>query len=199
MFKRWVAGALAACAMLLFSLPAEAASPASTAKKLFHAWLRADRAAAAKVATPAAVKTIFAYPYRAPDGFAGCAGNACRFRHTSVSVVGGLDGILMIVSGKKVVKVYESRHLTKPSKAALWLFGAWKAHDRNRGLEVADAKAVNRLFRARFDPHGVPYTFQGCTGTKTCAWSYEGGALIMHMYGSASRGYAVAKVTYIAD
>lgn len=202
MLKRWVAGAVAACAMLLFPLPAQAAGPASVAKKLFHAWLSADKVAAAKVATPAAVKTIFAYPYRAPDVFAGCSGNACRFRHTSVTVPGGLDGILMIVSGSKVAKVYESRHLTKPGKAALWLFDAWKAGDRNRGLEVASAKAVSTIFHAPFDPHGVPYTYQGCTAEPhgwACQWSYEGGAMTMHVRGSKTAGYAVRSVTYIAD
>ncbi|GAA3801310.1 hypothetical protein GCM10022226_21270 [Sphaerisporangium flaviroseum] len=175
-------------------------TPASVAKKLFKAWLGRDRRAAAAVATPAAVKTLFAYVYRAPDRFGGCSGNACRFVHTSVRVPGALNGILMIVSGGTVTKVYQSRHLTTAGKAARHLFGAWKAGDRNRGLEVASAGAVKRLFRTRFG--GVRYYYQGCVpekGGRSCAYSYEGGAMLMHARGSATRGYEVRSISYIAD
>ncbi|WP_248966396.1 hypothetical protein [Sphaerisporangium perillae] len=175
-------------------------TPASVAKKLFKAWLRRDRNAAAAVATPSAVKTLFAYVYRAPDEFAGCSGNSCRFVHTSVRVQGGLNGILMIVSGGTVTKVYESRHLTTADKAAKYLFAAWKAGDRNRGLEIASTGAVKKLFRARFG--GVGYFYQGCnpeTGGKVCAYSYEGGAMLMHARGSKTRGYEIRSISYIAD
>ncbi|TQS23674.1 hypothetical protein FLX08_04320 [Microbispora hainanensis] len=177
-------------------------APATVAKKLFRAWLRADRHAAARVATAGAVSTLFAYPFRAPDTFAGCSGNACRFVHTSVRVPGGLDGILMVVSGGKVTKVYASRHLVKPSAAATHLFEAWRKGDRNRGLEVATTTAVKTLFRTKFDPKGVKHFFQGCGSEPKgygCAYSYEGGAMFMHVRGSKSRGYEVASITYIAD
>ncbi|MET8159973.1 hypothetical protein ABZT47_26710 [Sphaerisporangium sp. NPDC005289] len=177
-----------------------APAPGKVANRLFRAWLRGDRKAAGAVATPAAVKTLFAYVYRAPDEFAGCVGGACRFVHTSVRVPGALNGILMIVSGGTVTKVYESRHLTTAGKAAKHLFGAWKAGDRNRGLEVASAGAVKKLFRARFG--GVGYIYQGCsreTGGTSCAYSYEGGAMLMHARGSATRGYEIRSITYIAD
>ncbi|MEV6863773.1 hypothetical protein AB0M44_22540 [Streptosporangium subroseum] len=182
---------------------ASAAAPAKVAQKLFHAWLGNDRTAAALTATPSAVNTVFSYVYRAPDKFAGCVGNACRFVHTSVRVPGGLKGILMIVSGSKVTKVYESRHLTKPSTVAKHLFTAWRQNDRNRGLEVATETAVKTLFRAKYDPHGVTYFFQGCTAESTgyaCAYSYEGGALLMHLSRiSKYTGYDVRSISYIAD
>jgi hypothetical protein len=180
---------------------AAAPAPSVTAKKLLSAWLRGDRAAARKVATPSSVKTIFAYPYRAPDQFAGCAGKACRFVHTSVHVPGGLGGILMIVSGGQVTRVYESRFITKPATVAKYLFKAWQVGDRYRGLEVASKGAVKTLFRTRFG--GVGYTFQGCNaekGGQGCAYSYEGGAMFMHLTrASAHAGYGVKKITYIAD
>ncbi|GII65520.1 hypothetical protein Skr01_56050 [Sphaerisporangium krabiense] len=207
------AAALAAAAMIVVPASAEAAaaqahvpaaaaaaSPAKVANKLLRAWLRDDRAAAAAVASPAAVKTLFAYVYRAPDEFNGCAGNACRFTHTSVRVPGGLNGILMIVSGGKVAKVYESRHVTAPEKAAQYLFAAWKAGDRNRGLEIASTGAVKTLFRTRFG--GAGYIFQGCQaerGGRSCAYSYEGGAMFLHLRGSKIRGYEVRSISYIAD
>ncbi|GAA3447688.1 hypothetical protein Pve01_18780 [Planomonospora venezuelensis] len=185
--------------------PAQApvsAAPATPAEKLFGAWVRGDRRAAARVATPSAVNSMFAYAYRAPDEFAGCSGNACRFVHTSVNVPGGLDGVLMIVSGSKVTKVYGSRHFTTPSAAAKHLFSAWKKNDRNQGLEAARPAAVNRLFRVRFDPKGVPYFFQGCSPEPkghSCAWSYEGGAMFMHVRGSKATGYDVRSIGYVAD
>jgi hypothetical protein len=203
--------ALAAAATLLVPAAAAsatpsaapAASPASVAKKLFHAWGQRDRVAAAKVATPAAVNTIFSYVFRSPDEFAGCTpGGVCRFVHTSVHVPGGLNGILMVVSHGKVAKVYESRLITKPSTVAKWLFKAWQKNDRYRGLEIATKGAVTTLFRAKYDPHGVTYFYQGCTAEPkgyACAYSYEGGALSMHVRGSKVRGYYVRSISYIAD
>jgi hypothetical protein len=207
--------ALAAAASTLVPAAAASASPAAhihassspsyvkVSKKLFNAWSRRDHVAAAKVATPSAVKTIFSYVFRSPDEFAGCTpGGVCRFVHTSVHVPGGLNGILMVVSHGKVAKVYESRFVTKPATAAKWLFTAWQKHDRYRGLEVAKKAAVDKLFKVRFDPHGVPYTFQGCSAEPkgySCAYSYEGGAMFMHVRGSKARGYDVRTISYIAD
>ncbi|MEU8251524.1 hypothetical protein [Nonomuraea sp. NPDC048916] len=225
MSRRWLPGATAtaaAAALLITSSPAVAnaaapagtstpakpaspartASPAKVSNTLFRAWLRDDRAAAARVATPGAVRSIFSYVYRAPDQFAGCAGDACRFTHTSVRVPGGLNGLLMIVSGSKVTRVYQSRHLTKPPAVAKHLFRAWQKGDRNLGLEVAAKPAVDRLFRVKFDPRGVTYFFQGCTKEGkgySCAYSYEGGAMFMRLKGSAARGYDVRSIGYIAD
>ncbi|MFF0310015.1 hypothetical protein ACFYSC_21510 [Streptosporangium sp. NPDC004379] len=195
---RVITAGAAATATSATSAPA----PATVARKLFRAWLRADRGAAARVATPSAVRAIFSYRYRAPDEFAGCRGAACRFVHTSVRVRGGLNGVLMVVSGSKVTRVYTSRLLTKPSAAAGHLFSAWRHGDRNAGLEVATTAAVGRLFRTAYDPRGVRHIFQGCTPEPrghACAYSYEGGAMVMHTRGSAAGGYEVHSIGYIAD
>lgn len=218
MSAKWMlgAGATMAAALLISSsaAAANAATPARTperaaapapakvADKLFRAWLRNDRKAAARVATPSAVTSVFSYPYRAPDEFAGCTANACRYVHTSVRVPGGLNGILMIVSGAKVTRVYQSRHITKPAPVARHLFRAWQKGDRHRALEVATKPVVDTLFRVTYDPKGVTYFFQGCTRKPkgyTCAYSYEGGALLLHLKGTAARGYDVRSIGYIAD
>ncbi|WP_068924337.1 hypothetical protein [Planobispora rosea] len=181
---------------------ATAPTPAKVSGKLFDAWVRRDRHAAAKVATPSAVKAVFSYVYRDPDKFAGCSGNVCRFVHTSVNVPGGLDGFAMVVSGSKVTKVYRSRHFTKPSTAAKHLFAAWKRNDRYQGLEAARTGVVNKLFRVKYDPKGVAHTFQGCSSEPkgySCAYSYEGGAMFMHVRGSKTTGYEVRSISYIAD
>ena len=108
----------------------------------------------------------------------------------------------MIVSGGKVTKVYESRHLTKPASAAKHLFKAWQQHDRNRGREIASKSAVQTIFKVKYDKNGVPYLFQGCSAEPkgySCAYSYEGGAMFMHTRGSAATGYQVTSIGYIAD
>lgn len=55
-----------------------APSPEAFAKALYDAWSKADRAAAAKVAEPAAVTAIFAQTWQAADGwsFVDCTGAA---------------------------------------------------------------------------------------------------------------------------
>jgi hypothetical protein len=181
---------------------AASVAPAKVAQALVSAWSRRDRAAAARVATPAAVTSIFAYDYRDPDEFAGCSGNACRFVHTSVHVPGGLNGLVLIVSGPKVTKVYRSLHVTKPAVAAKHLFGAWQRGDRYLALEVAAKPAVATLFRTKYKPGEVNYTFQGCSKEAKgygCAYSYDGGAMFLHLKGSATRGYDVRTISYIAD
>ncbi|WP_188192073.1 hypothetical protein [Nonomuraea sp. SYSU D8015] len=209
MSKRLVLGgtALAAAATLTLTSagPASAVAPSApgqVANKLFRAWLAADRPAAAKVATPTAVNTIFTYVYRAPDRFDGCTGNVCRFVHTSVRVPGGLNGIAMVVTGSKVTKVYLSRHLVKPSAVAEHLFAAWKRSDRYSGLEVGSAGAVKTLFKVKYDPRGVTHHFQGCGKERkgySCAYSYDGGAMFMHVRGSKTTGFHVHSITYVAD
>ncbi|MFC4061714.1 hypothetical protein ACFOWE_25720 [Planomonospora corallina] len=209
------AAATASAALMLPSAPASAQAgtpvrahasavqeaPGKVAKKLFAAWGARDRRAAARVATPSAVRSIFSYPYRTPDEFAGCSGNVCRFVHTSVNVPGGLDGFLMVVSGSKVTKVYRSRHLTTPSAAARHLFTAMRRNDRHLALEIAGTSVVNRLFRVKYDKR-VVYHDQGCSPEPkgyACAYSYEGGALFMHVHGSKTTGYEVRSVSYVAD
>lgn len=213
MFKRLVLGGavLTAAATLTlastgpaFAAPASAGAPApgKVANKLFRAWLAADRTAAAKAAIPAAVKTIFTYGYRAPDRLDGCSGNVCRFVHTSVRVPGGLDGIAMVVTGSKVTKVYLSRHITKPPTVAKHLFAAWKRNDRYGGLEVATSATVQKLFKVKYDPRGVTHFFQGCSKEPqgySCAYSYDGGAMLMHVRGSRTTGYEVRSISYLAD
>lgn len=55
-----------------------APSPEALAKALYEAWTKGDRAAAAKVAQPAAVTAIFARTWQAADGwsFVDCTGAA---------------------------------------------------------------------------------------------------------------------------
>lgn len=199
------AGVAAAVALLLSPAPALAqaqALPADVANKMFSAWVAKDRKAAARYGTPAAVSSLFSYRPRPPDEFRGCRGGACWFEHTSVRVPGGLNGILMIVKGNKVTKVYRSRFYAKPENAAKHLYAAYRANDRWAALEVASHYAVHKLFWISPDPRAVPYRFMGCSptaGGKNCSYYYEGGAMLMYVRGNGAGGHYVETINYIAD
>lgn len=203
------AGVLAA-ALLLPAQAAVAASyepgkpvrPAKVAAKLYRAWLAGDRAAARALTTREGVRTLFAYPFRAPGGGPVCAGRVCDFRHTGVPVPGGLNGIRMIVSAGKVARVYTSRHLVQPAAAAKRLDRAYRAGDRDAALEVASVRAVRQRFKVPYDPDGVPREFVGCVKEPKgfiCHWYYEGGSEGVHVRGTKARGYYVAFITWTAD
>ncbi|MFI6477452.1 hypothetical protein ACIBH1_05950 [Nonomuraea sp. NPDC050663] len=207
MTKRLLLGAAATAAtaaLLLQPAAAQAAAPkpVTVSGKLFKAWVAGDEAKAHKYGSPSAVKTLFAYPYRTPDVGPKCYGKVCDFAHTSVTVPGALNGIRMIVSGSKVVKVYTSRHLTKPSHAAKWLYKAYLANDKNAAMEVASFKAITQQFKAKYQPGDQIHQFMGCEKEPKgyiCHWYYEGGAANMHVRGSKIRGYYVDHITYVAD
>ncbi|MEO3854042.1 hypothetical protein [Acrocarpospora sp. B8E8] len=207
MFSRIALGGVAvvAGAVMMFPAPAGAQTakpaPATVAKKLFNAWLKNDKVAAAKVATPGAVNSIFAYVFKAPDKFAGCKGNYCRFVHTSVNVPGDLNGLGMVVTGSKVTRVYRSR-FASPGTVTKHFHKSFVLGDRRRALEVATQAAVDTRFKVKYDPNGVTHFYQGCSKEPkgyACAYSYEGGAVVMHVRGSKARGYEVASVSFIAD
>lgn len=196
------AGLLALAAPLAVAAPATAApvSPAALSARLISAWQKGNRTAALKVATPAAVRSLFSAPWRTPDRFDGCVENGvqrvCRFDYTSVDPVGGLDAVVTVVRGRKVVKVYVPRLFSAPGPAARHLFAAWRARDRLRALEVASPEAVKRLFWIRHD-HRITYRWRGCSRGKsgwTCGYSSKGGTIRMHLRGRPASGYEVRDV-----
>lgn len=87
-----------------------------------------------------------------------------------------------------------------PEAAAKGLFDAFGRHDRAAAAKFASEAAVTKLFKESTGNEGMQ--FQGCNdeeGDLNCAWSYEGGGLIMHIKGSASAGYKVDSIEFIAD
>lgn|ERR687884_1020488 len=90
--------------------------------------------------------------------------------------------------------------VSTPEAAAQGLFNAFGRHDRDAAAKFASDAAVTKLFKESTGTQGMQ--FQGCNdeeGELNCAYSYEGGALIMNIKGSASTGYKVASVEFIAD
>ncbi len=92
--------------------------------------------------------------------------------------------------------------ISKPEVAAKRLYGAWKKSDRPAARRVASRSAVNQLFKTRFTGDAPDWQFQGCERRGSgydCSYSYEGGAAIMRVTGSASAGFLVSSVKFIAD
>lgn len=197
--------ALTATALLTVATPAAQAAPApaTVAKNVFKGFVAKDRKAMLKWAAPDAVDKLLKYKFRTPDKFAGCtAAGTCRYVHTSVKVPGDLNGILMVVKGSRVTAVYTSQHVTSPSTVAKTFYRYWQLGAKTRAREIATAGAIKTRFAVKYDPTGVPYHWQGCSKEPkgfSCAYSYEGGAMFLHVRGTKAAGYYVNSVSYIAD
>ena len=90
--------------------------------------------------------------------------------------------------------------VSTPEAAAQGLFNAFGRHDRDAAAKFASAAAIAKLFKESTGTEGMQ--FQGCNdeeGDLSCAYSYEGGGLIMHIKGSSSNGYKVESIEFIAD
>nr|WP_062341015.1 hypothetical protein [Herbidospora sakaeratensis] len=200
-----LAGAALTATALLVAAPAAhaAPAPATVAKNVFKGFVKKDRKAMLKWAAPDAVDKLLAYKYRDPDKFAGCtAAGTCRFVHTSVKVPGDLNGILMVVKKSRVTAVYTSQHVTSPTTVAKTFYRYWQLGAKTRAREIATAGAIKTRFAVKYDPTGVPYHWQGCSKEPkgfSCAYSYEGGAMFLHVRGTKAAGYYVNSVSYIAD
>ena len=90
--------------------------------------------------------------------------------------------------------------IADPAVAAQGLFDAWTRNDRVAAALYASQAAIDALFANPFSSPAP--TFQGCnpSGAEVlCSYTYEGGAISMSVTGSASAGYRVNSVGFIAD
>jgi hypothetical protein len=78
---------------------------------------------------------------------------------------------------------------------------AWIAGDQAAAARCAVPAAVTTIFQA--SGAGAVYMFQGCAGddpaAKQCGYTYEGGAVVLSVAGSAAAGWQVQSLMYIAD
>ena len=89
-----------------------------------------------------------------------------------------------------------------PQAAANGLYEAWKKNDQKDAANYAKPQAISKMFSHPYNDPSVTYTNQGCEpqgGQFKCAWSYEGGALIMTVEAWPGGGFVVDSITYIAD
>ena len=89
---------------------------------------------------------------------------------------------------------------TTAESASNQLFEAWKANDKAKARQVANEASVTELFSHPYT--GPSPDFQGCEQDGSeylCSYTYEGGAMQFTVEGSATAGYRVTNVDYIAD
>lgn len=90
--------------------------------------------------------------------------------------------------------------ISTPEAAADGLLEAWKTDDETAAARYATESAYKKLFKEGGGPEGMKS--QGCSdedGTYNCAYTYEGGALIMYVRETESSGYKVDSIEFIAD
>lgn len=95
-----------------------------------------------------------------------------------------------------------SKKITKPETAAQRLYSAYKSCNRAAALKAGSSRAVSKLFGKNCKPGDPKWQFMGCEKTGTthlCSYYYEGGGVSMRVAGSASAGYTVRSVSFIAD
>ena len=96
--------------------------------------------------------------------------------------------------------VSQAGKIGDPAVAAQRLYAAWKARDRSAAAAVAEPKAIDKLFGARF----MEMRFTGCRHGNdgfSCVWHNPSLGLDMSMEvaGGASAGYHVMWVTFSSE
>ncbi len=181
--------------------------PAKAADHLFDAWRNGrDTRLALQAASTQAVQTLFAIEPTPRPRFSGCQfrnlGFNCRYGYTDA------NGVLLIdmrveggaSAGYRVVSVEAPLRFSTPAASAKHLLDTWRAGDRAAALQAASKSAVNAMFSLanRSDP---PKPL-GCTFRSVgfdCAYTGDGGRLIMRVEGGASAGWFVVSVTKVID
>jgi peptidoglycan hydrolase-like protein with peptidoglycan-binding domain len=108
------------------------------------------------------------------------------------------DGIVGVRTWRALV-LPSFLHMATCEAAASHLYEAWRNGDRKAARQVATRAAVDAL---QWGAAGPGLDFQGCQpegGGCDCAYTYEGGAMHLHVSGNATAGHYVSTVTFVAD
>src|SRR6266508_3192407 len=152
--------------------PPRVPDPKVAARRLFDAWQEGDRKAALQVASPGAVRALFAVEPTPVPHFSNCRsrnlGFDCQYGYHQDS---GLWFIVMRVeggasAGYRVVSVEVNWRFTSPADAAKDLVDAWRANDRT---------AAHGASKAAVDAAGAPSAPASAKPSAT-AWSSWAGA-----------------------
>jgi len=185
-------------------------NPEMAARQVFEAWQAGNQRRALGAATPAAVRTLFAFqPSQAKDlRFTGCrllsGGYNCGyFAEWSV----GLYIIDMRVqggasAGYRVVSIYAEMRFGSPGDAAKYLMRAWLADNRADARNAASNTVIDALWNHLRD-RSHPPRFAGCTfrdinhGTDcTFNATSAGLGLTMQVKGGALLGHHVVAIRF---
>jgi hypothetical protein len=184
--------------------------PAGAARQVFDAWQAGSQRRALQAATPAAVRTLFAFaPTQAKDlRFTGCrllsGGYDCGYfaewsvglYYLDMRVEGGAS------AGYRVVSIDAEMRFGGPDAAAKHVIGAWLADDRAKALQATSETVVEQLWSHLRD-RSQPPRFAGCTFRDSnygadCAFDSTtvGLGLTMQVKGGALLGWHVVAVRF---
>jgi hypothetical protein len=154
--------------------------PAQPAGDLYNAWVANNHAAAAAVATPAAVTEMFSQPYAASTGwfFDRCEGAAGSTFCTWIDKIEGRLQLQVQNSSQKVINV---TRISLGSIAAGRLFHAWRIGDSNAGAPYATPSALFALFAKPYfaSDHWTPEGCDGAAGSLFCTWHNDANKTII--------------------
>ena len=188
--------------------PPRVPDPKVAARRLFDAWQEGDRKAALQVASPGAVRALFAVEPTPVPHFSNCRsrnlGFDCQYGYHQDS---GLWFIVMRVeggasAGYQVVSVEVNWRFTSPADAAKDLVDAWRANDRTaaHGASKAAVDAIFRLASRSNPPRPLGCRFGGLQTGFLCDYTgAESGLLVLRVQGGASSGWIVTEVTEVTD
>jgi hypothetical protein len=184
--------------------------PAQAAMRLFEAWQAGDRQRALLVATPAAVRELFALDRRPRPRFTGCRSELPRFRcHYTVPNANGVFYVDMLVAGGasagyRVVDIAAPLRFARPADAARHLMRAWVDDDKDEARKAASKDAVEALWDGLDeDDRDHPPTLVACTPRDAgfdCSWNAQHDkGVSMLVVGGASAGWTVEAVELVGD
>ncbi len=184
--------------------------PAMAARQMFDAWQAGNQRRALGAATPAAVRTLFAFaPTQAKElRFTGChstsPGYHCGYfaewsvglYYIDMRVQGGAS------AGYRVVSIDAEMRFGSPDDAAKHVMRAWLADDRAKALQAASEPVVDALWN-RLQDRSHPPRFAGCTFRdinhgSDCTFDSTtvGLALTMQVKGGALLGWNVEAIRF---
>jgi hypothetical protein len=183
--------------------------PALAARQVFEAWQAGNQRRALGAATPAAVRTLFAFqPSQAKElRFTGCHSSSPGFHCGYLSTNDGLYYIDMGIqggasAGYRVVSIYAEMRFGSPDDAAKYLIGAWLADDRADARNAASSTVIDALWNHLRDrshpPHLAGCTFRDINHGADCTFNSTtvGLGLTMQVKGGALLGWHVEAVKF---
>ena len=141
-------------------------APALAARQVFQAWQARDQQRALQAATPAAVRTLFAFAPTPGLRFTGCRFLSLGYDCGYLSADVGLYYLDMRVeggasAGYRVVSIDAQMRFGDPDAAAKYVMGAWLDGDRAKARHAASETVVDALW-SRLRDRAHPPRFVGC-------------------------------------
>jgi hypothetical protein len=183
--------------------------PAIAARQVFEAWQAGNQRRALGAATPAAVRTLFAFePSQAKElRFTGCRSTSPGFHCGYLSTNVGLYYIDMRVqrdasAGYRVVSIDAEMRFGTPDDAAKYLMRAWLANDRADARNAASNTVIDALWNQLRDrsqpPRFTSCTFRDSNHGSDCTFNSTtvGLGLTMQVKGGALLGWHVEAVKF---